>query len=215
MNATAQLEITATRTGWDQTDLYRCFAYLLARPTQERFVQLHGREFAASLAELWITLGCGGAFPGLGHFRSFEKYESAYISLFDVGVPEPPVPLVESGHYKSVPAQQTALENASFYEVLGLKADPALTFPDHLLTQLEFLAAVRYAGEQACDPECRANLERLERDFLQRHLLNWLPAAERKLRRLHPPIFPQLLTLLLHFLRQRFQVLSQQTQSDN
>jgi TorA maturation chaperone TorD len=115
--------------------------------------------------------------------------------------------LLESSHQQALPAQQIALENTQFYQVLGLKADVSQYAPDHLVTQLEFLAAVRYARENTSDQENRGNLVRLECDFLDRHLLNWLPAALQKLEREQPPVFPALLKLLLAFLRHQRETL--------
>ena len=205
MSEILEHEAAAHRDAWEQIDLYRFFAHVLASPTRERYDLLHSTEFSHSLRHLWQELNCSGEIPDLAGFRSFAQYEAAYIALFDTGVPEPPVPLAESGHYKAVPAQQTAFENVLFYEVLDLRMNPGRSFADHLLTQLEFLSAARYVGEHSCDAEDRASAARLERDFLQRHLLNWLPAAETKLRRLDPPIFPILLHLLVAFLRERLQ----------
>lgn len=198
----------ATPVEWAEIDLYRFFAFAFAPPTSERFTWLGQPEFPAALARLWNHLSCTGAFPGLIPFQGYADYESTYIAVFDVGLPEPPVPLVESAHYKAQPAQETALENVSFYEVLGLKADPSRYAPDHLVTQLEFLAAVRYARENTPDVENRRRLVRLERDFLVRHLLNWLPAAQKKLARERPPLFPLLMTLLLAALRRELDGLS-------
>ncbi len=208
MPTALQWEAVPAQPGWEQLDLYRFFAHVMGSPTRERYALLHSREFAASLRQLWQELKCEGEFPDVAGFRSFAQYEAAYIALFDVGAPEPPVPLVESAHHKAIPAQQIALENVLFYEVLGLHVNPARSFADHLFTQLEFLSAVRYAGDQAPATESRANLARLERDFLQRHLLNWLPAAEAKLRRLDPPIFPALFRPLVVFVQNRLGQLS-------
>ena len=208
MPTALQCEAVPAQPGWEQLDLYRFFAHVLGSPTRERYALLHSREFAASLRQLWQELLCEGEFPEVAGFRSFAQYEAAYIALFDVGAPEPPVPLVESAHHKAIPAQQIALENVLFYEVLGLHVNAARSFADHLFTQLEFLSAVRFAGDQSPAAESRANLARLERDFLHRHLLNWLPAAEAKLRRLDPPLFPTFLCLLLVFLQNRLKLLS-------
>ncbi len=193
---------------WEGVDLYRFFAHALGAPSTERFEWFRQRDFAAGLADLWAQVGTDGNFPGFDFFADPEEYESTYIALFDVGAPEPPVPLFESAHYRSVPAQQTALENTSFYEVLGLKTDPARSVPDHLLTQLEFLSVVRYLREHAPEePACR-NLAQLEKDFLERHLLNWLPAAVQKLERHTVPAFYVLLSLLLAHLNQQHQLLA-------
>jgi DMSO reductase family type II enzyme chaperone len=188
---------------WEDIDLYRFFAFVFGAPTRERFEWFHQPQLTNSLAGLWAQVGCQGGFPGVTPFTSYENYESTYIALFDVGLPQPPIPLLESAHYKALPAQQTALENTSFYEVLGLQTDRSRYPPDHLVTQLEFLSAVRYTRENTPQQENRESLARLERDFLERHLLNWVPTAEEKLRAAQTPVFPVLLTLLSAFLRQQ------------
>ncbi len=187
---------------WEQVDLYRWFAYLFGPPTQERLDRLRSPSFAPSLGRLAAGLSCSGLPSDPGTFPDLPRYESAYIALFDVGLPEPPVPLQESAHNKNMPPQETALENISFYEVLGLKVDPSRQAPDHLVTQLEFLAAVRYARENG-PAAGREPLRRLERDFLERHLLTWVPSVAEKLARLDPPVFPSLAMVLTAFLRAR------------
>jgi DMSO reductase family type II enzyme chaperone len=186
-----------------QTDFYRWFAFVFAPPSRERFDFLSQAAVPSALADLWKKLGCEGEFPGFAWFSSYEQYESAYIALFDIGLPQPPVPLFESAHYKSRPAQEIVLENTYFHEVLGLKSDPGRAVPDYLVTQLEFLAALRYTQENASDEATAAALGRAEAEFLERHLLNWVPAAQSKLDRAGAPGFPVLMTLLRQFLSQR------------
>ncbi len=189
----------------DSVDLYRVFSFLFGFPTRERFAWMRRPDFSSGLASLWKELGCKGRFPGVRSFEEYDQYESVYIALFDVGVPAPPVPLLESAWRKSQPAQQVVLDNVNFYEVLGLRCDTSRYPADHLLTQLEFLAAVRYAQEHADAEMNRDSLARLEHDFLDRHLLAWFPAAKRKLHALDPPVFALLATLLEAFLRLRLQ----------
>lgn len=199
MNARTAEELV----GWEQIDLYRFFSFMFAAPTAERYEWFARTDLAAVLARLAERLGCEGELTGVGVYSDYEEYESTYISLFDVGLPQPPVALLESAHAKSQPAQQTALENVSFYEVLGMKPNLSHYAPDHLVTQLEFLSVVRYTREKTPHAETRQSLARLERDFLERHLLDWLPAAQAKLDREQPPVFPVLLRLLLAFLEQQ------------
>jgi DMSO reductase family type II enzyme chaperone len=148
-------------------------------------------------------LGRDTEFPGFEWFASYEQYESAYIALFDVGIPGPPVPLFESAHDKTHPAQEIALENTYFYEVLGLKSDPGRAVPDYLVTQLEFLAALRYTREHTSEESTAVSLARAETEFLERHLLNWLPTAKAKLGRTRAPGFSVMMTLLVQFLSNR------------
>ncbi|HEX9110544.1 MAG TPA: molecular chaperone TorD family protein [Terriglobales bacterium] len=188
---------------WQQNDLYRFFAIVFAQPTHECFDLLSQPGLPEALQDLWKQLGCEGEFPGFEWFASYEQYESAYIALFDVGIPEPPVPLFESAHDKTHPPQEMALENTYFYELLGLKSDPSRAVPDYLVTQLEFLAALRYTCENASEKATAISLAKAETDFLERHLLNWVPNAKTKLDRTGAPGFLALMTLLVRFLSHR------------
>lgn len=196
-------ENAVTSIDWQQNDLYRFFALVFAPPTHECFHLLAQPAVPMALCDLWKRLECEGEFPGFEWFPSYELYEAAYIALFDVGVPEPPVPLFESAHDKSHPAQEMALENTYFYEVLGLKSDPSRAVPDYLVSQLEFLAALRYTCENTSGEASAVSLARAETEFLERHLLNWVPIATTKLDRTGAPGFPTLMTFLAQFLSRR------------
>jgi DMSO reductase family type II enzyme chaperone len=193
-------EKAVTSIDWQQNDLYRFFAFVFAPPTRECFDLLSQPGLPEALRNLWKQLKCEGEYQAFEWFSSYEQYESAYIALFDVGIPEPPVPLFESAHDKTHPAQEIALENTYFYEVLGLKSDPSRAVPDYLVTQLEFLAALRYTCEQTPEESNAVSLARAETEFLERHLLNWLPVAKAKLDRTNAPGFPVMMTLLVQFL---------------
>ena len=201
MPITAPEESTVSPIDWQQNDLYRFFAFVFAPPTRECFRLLSQPALPEALRDLWWNLKCQGKYPGFEWFASYEQYESTYIALFDVGIPEPPVPLFESAHDKTHPAQDIALENTYFYEVLGLKSDPGRAVPDYLLTQLEFLAALRYTREQTSEKSTAVSLARAETEFLQRHSLNWLPAAKAKLDRTNAPAFTVLIKMLVQFLQ--------------
>jgi DMSO reductase family type II enzyme chaperone len=193
-------ETATTPIDWRQNDLYRFFAFVLAPPSRDRFDFLSQPAFPGALQDLWRRLDSADEFPGFAWFAGYEEYESAYISLFDVGLPEPPVPLFESAHDKTHPAQEIALENTFFYDVLGLRSDPNKAVPDYLITQLEFLAALRYTSENSSDEATAVSLARAETEFLERHLLNWVPKAAGKLQQTGAPGFPLLMNLLARFL---------------
>lgn len=196
---------TASRSwDWTEQDLYRFFAFVLAPPSPERFRLLSQVELQSAFLSLWQHLGCRGEFPELEWFANYQQYEATYIALFDVGIPEPPVPLFESAHDKRHPAQEIALENTYFYEVLGLRTDPNRAVPDYLITQLEFLSAIRYTYENATDEVTGMSLARAEREFLERHLLNWVPKAAHKLRKTNAPGFAIVMDMLVQFLAQEY-----------
>ncbi len=186
-----------------EIDWYRFFAYLFGPPSRERFSRLSQPGLQKAIADLWRGMGCAAGLPCTAMFASFEHYEACYIALFDVGAPEPPVPLLESAYHKTIPPQQTVLENVWFYDVIKLRTVEAIGPPDHLLAQLEFCASVRYLQESCSEEAQRQVLCRLESDFLDRHLLSWLPPVAARLQELRPPVFPPWLALLLQCLRRR------------
>ncbi len=199
---------TSARLDSEGIDLYRFFAFVFASPSPKRFDTLAQPTLKDSLAGLWRQLRCTGDFPDFAWFNSYEEYEATYIALFDVGIPEPPVPLFESAHDKTKPAQEIALENTWFYDALGLRWDSRCAVPDYLITQLEFLAAVHYTLENARDSATRRSLGKLEADFLSRHMLNWVPTADKKLSGVSPSGFSRLISLLAVFLQDRRDELS-------
>jgi DMSO reductase family type II enzyme chaperone len=194
---------TSAKLDWAGLDLYRFFAFVFASPSPERFDAIAQPALKDALAGLWQQLRCAGDFPDFAWFKSCEEYEATYIALFDVGIPEPPVPLFESAHDKTRSPQEIALENTWFYDALGLKWDSSCAVPDYLITQLEFLAAVHYTLDNAQDATASQSLARLETDFLGRHLLNWVPIAAAKLNGNSPSAFAPLMILLAAFLQNR------------
>jgi DMSO reductase family type II enzyme chaperone len=196
---------------WAGVDLYRFFAFVFSSPSPQRFDRLARPALKESLCDLWRQLGCTGDFPEFVWFGDYREYEATYIALFDVGIPEPPVPLFESAHDRTRPAQEIALENTWFYGALGLKWDSSCAVPDYLITQLEFLAAVRYTLENAQDAAANRNLAQLETDFLHRHMLNWLPTAAAKLNRVCPAALGPFMSLLVAFLENRRDEVQKQT----
>ena len=191
-----------------ELDLYRVFAACFSHPSIERFAWLSGRECRGLLKKLGQLHEDRLSVTAIGRFPNYSSYESAYIALFEVGVPAPPVPLLESANSQRQVPQEIVLECVNFYDVLGLQPSGTVFPTDHLVTQLEFLAAVRYLREQANDSNKETSLRHLERDFVERHLLNWLPIAQEKLEKSNPPLFPILLQSLIAYLKQESILLS-------
>lgn len=190
-----------------ELDLYRVFAACFSHASIERFAWLSGRECLGFLKKLGQLHEDRMPVTAIGRFPNYSSYESAYIAVFEVGVPGPPVPLLESANSERQVPQEIVLECVNFYDVLGLRPSGAVFPPDHLVTQLEFLAAARYLGEQTNDSDKGASLRRLERDFIERHLLNWLPVAQEKLEKANPPLFPILLQSLIAYLKEESNLL--------
>ena len=109
---------------------------------------------------------------------TLEEMQSLYVELFEAGMPRPKCPLLESYYVLTSPPGDILLENKLFYQHFGLNLDGSAA-PDHLLTQLEFLAWLDYSAASG-NPDA-GPLELARRDFIQRHLAHWVPAAARKL----------------------------------
>lgn len=185
-----------------ELDFYRVFAWCFGHPSPERFAWLSGKGCRELLGKGEIHHRRRPRVDATWRFPDLESYEAAYIALFEVGVPGPPAPLLESSYSTSAAAQNIVLECVNFYDVLGLRPSGSAFPADHLVTQLEFLAAVRYLWDNERGPERREPLRRLERDFIERHVLSWLPSARTKLEGLNPPLFPALLRALSSHLQE-------------
>ena len=107
---------------------------------------------------------------------SLDDLRALYIRLFEAGTPQPLCPLLESAYVLSRPPGEIVLENKLFYQHFGLKVETRAA-PDHLLTQLEFLAWLDHCLEEGnADPD---SLIRARSEFAERHLAHWLPKATR------------------------------------
>lgn len=106
----------------------------------------------------------------LGAPATLEELRALYIDLFEAGLPQPRCPLLESAWLLNRPAGDVVLENKLFYQAFGLEIDGRAA-PDHLLTQLEFLAWLDHC-ESAGNGELES-IRRARREFLERHLCHW------------------------------------------
>ncbi|MBI4874468.1 MAG: molecular chaperone TorD family protein [Acidobacteria bacterium] len=133
----------------------------------------------------WAVFRFALSYPGEPHWRALtdsyegvpatlEELRSLYIGLFEAGMPRPKCPLLESSYLPNRQPGEILLENKLFYQHFGLEIDSGAA-PDHLLTQLDFLAWIEHAIA-AGNPD-RESLERARGDFVARHLAHWVSAA--------------------------------------
>jgi DMSO reductase family type II enzyme chaperone len=111
----------------------------------------------------------------------FLEFESAFVRTFDVEVPAPPAPPYE-GVYRAGDRSATMLQVSEFYRHFGLEVsreEGTHELPDHLAVELEFLHFLTFKEAQATRERRRDLLDgyrRAQRDFLERHLAEWVPA---------------------------------------
>jgi DMSO reductase family type II enzyme chaperone len=157
--------------------LYLAYARLLGFP-DERLVESVARgEVAREAAELHTAADFLEPSAPLEP-RGGEGLEPTYIATFEVGVPEPPVPLYESAYAADDKGARRALleELVRFYEFFDLDlGESPSEAPDHVTVELEFLAGLaqleHLATLQGADPTA---FRLAQRDFLDRHLVGFL-----------------------------------------
>jgi DMSO reductase family type II enzyme chaperone len=109
-----------------------------------------------------------------------SAFEQDYLAAFEVGLPHPPCPLIEShwNHTESVP--KVLHENTLFYHHFGLKMRAStLETADHLRFQLDFLRHLARLYAEALEQEQHGKANQIEQaraDYLLRHL-GWIAEA--------------------------------------
>ncbi len=112
-----------------------------------------------------------------------ETLEAEYLAAFEVGRDASPVPLFEGMHRGDLGRDGILEDLLRFYEFFDVKlSETDREYPDHLVTELEFLAWL-CLQEQAAEQKGgdAASFRRAARDFLVRHLGAWLPAFRLRL----------------------------------
>jgi DMSO reductase family type II enzyme chaperone len=185
-------------------DTYMLFTEMLDRPTQESYVGFRTGIFLSQLKELAEQI----KHPPI-HFKDipacFEEYESMYIQLFDVGVPNPPFPLLETHYYTRDPAPATIHENIMFYQAFGLELNSQKELPNHLIHQIEFLAylsGLLDSHELESKPDVVMGIYKAKKDYLSRHIFNWYP---KMLHNMEVSDFPDFYLQIFKFLLRLFE----------
>jgi DMSO reductase family type II enzyme chaperone len=132
-----------------------------------------------------------------------QEMEALYICSFETNTPSPSVSLYEGSYLASGDKPSLLLELKSFYRNFGLAmAEMNNELEDALTAELEFMQflsakqAVAETGVLDRLPYLRA-----QRDFLQRHLADWLPAMKSEINnKLKSPFFTILATLAVDFI---------------
>jgi len=178
---------------------------LFRPPSTEQWNWLREEPARSAWAVLAGNLKCD-VVPALPVPETQAVFEQDYLAAFDVGLPHPPCPLIEShwNHSESVP--KVLHENTLFYHHFGLKMS-ASTFEtaDHLRFQLDFLRYLALLFAEALEkdqPDEAAQIEQARADYLERHL-GWIPEAAQTCREQLSKRWPaQWMTLLSACIKQ-------------
>jgi DMSO reductase family type II enzyme chaperone len=116
----------------------------------------------------------------------FDDFEAGFIRTFDSGAPLPPSPPYE-GFYRGEPRTAVLLAVSEFYRHFGLimsREEGKREHPDHLCAELEFLHFLTFKEAQAMEDgntEFLKGYRLAQKDFLERHLIQWVPKFHDRL----------------------------------
>lgn len=176
-----------------RSDLYALLAHGFRYPTASLFEAVKNGKFLAEVK----TAASGLAYPftveGTLEFSGDQQqFETQYLWLFDVGGPNPntgdwetPCFLCEAQHEGG--RLKVMQESLRFYHHFGLSLSQEKgerERPDHLSTELEFMHVLTFKEaelwQQGKADSARNPYQRAERDFLQFHLMDFLPQVAEK-----------------------------------
>lgn len=132
----------------------------------------------------------------------YRLFEVEYALTFEMGNPRPPCSLYQ-GHYLNWrPRSELLAELSGVYGRFGIamqQGEDEQEYPDYLCAELEFLHFLALNEAQARDNGDRESVKRYrvgQKDFLERHLLPWLPELTAKIQGFTDLLFyPQLARL--------------------
>jgi DMSO reductase family type II enzyme chaperone len=162
--------------------IYRMLATAFSYPTDGFCEELASGEWPRRLCALAQHLPFELSMPTetAPGGEATEVLQQGYVSIFEVGTGRPYCPLYEGSHRSG---RMKLMEDlVRFYEHFGLITQPG-DHPDHLSAELEFMHYMSFkeaAAHAHSDPA--PDVQRAQRDFLDRHLCKWLPRVRERLR---------------------------------
>lgn len=177
------------------SNMYKLLSIGFRYPTQERFKLFQNGEF---LDEIMYNIS---SIPELNAFvtgnsflveqakyamkvMALAEFETEFTRIFDV--PAPSCPPYE-GIYYGKPRSAVMLEVSEFYNCFGLRMsqeEGKREFPDHICAELEFLHFLtcnEALSLSSGDEETLKGYLLAHKDFLERHMVQWVPEFYLKL----------------------------------
>lgn len=168
-----------------RSQIYRALASAFYYPTPETSQQVTSGILQKQVAEAVPGLPYKLDIPGKLGAGESGNLEGQYLALFEVGGElGPPAPLYE-GHYGG--GRNAVMEEClKFYHYFGMRLSDRKDreLPDHLGVELEFMHVLTFkeatAIEEGKSPQ---PYYRAERDFLERHLVDFVSRLAQRVPR--------------------------------
>jgi putative dimethyl sulfoxide reductase chaperone len=205
------------------SNMYKLLSVGFRYPIPERFKFFQNGEF---FDEIMYNIS---AIPGLNTFMTKHslpvkqaKYALKGMTLAEFGIEFTrtfdAIPLCSpyEGHYCEKPRSMVMLEVSEFYNLFGLRMsqeEGKREFPDHICAELEFLHFLTFKEEEALREGKgeKANGYLLaQKDFLERHMVQWIPEFCLKLQNSKSvPFYAQLAQITSRFISFEFELMPQ------
>jgi len=176
----------------EQEAMWRILHHLLRPPAAEQWEWLTTEPVRSA----WSILAgrCALEHRTMPIPSDYDSYQEQFLATFDVGMPHPPCPLLESHWNRKESPGLVRQRNMRFYEQFGLQLRSADgSPPDHLRHQLElleYLCRLELDRTLCSDADEASQLARARHEYLTLHLLSWVPAAARDLAAKIPGAWP-------------------------
>ncbi len=143
---------------------------------------------------------------------TLNEFGTKYTGIFDICLPAPPC-LPYEGIYHEKQRSEVMLEVSEFYNNFGLRMsqeEGKREFPDHISAELEFLHFLTYKEAMGTDDEeILKGYLLAQKDFLERHLIQWVPKFCLKLyNSAGVPFYARLARIMSGFITCEFELLN-------
>ncbi|MFW5924418.1 MAG: molecular chaperone TorD family protein [archaeon] len=147
--------------------IYGTLAGLFEEPDESIYEALADGSMAADVDVLVDHAGLSVAVPTLVTDDDYELLCARFNDIFEIGLPDPPVPLYESEYAGEASWDDINLDLARAYDYFGVTVDESnREHHDHLQLELEFAGYLARLAAATDDDGVRT----ARRDFLDRHL---------------------------------------------
>ena len=171
---TNEVQRQSETTALPRATIYSLFSQLLSSPHELKPLSLtsdisfEGLPFDFNVSEMIDTyIKCG-----------HDELRLRYSGLFEIGDDGPPVPIRED-LFLTQPAKLRE-DLVRFYDYFGYQLDEEFQWQmDHLSIELEFMHFL-IIGELRSDND-KLSFQLGQYDFLEKHLINWVPPFLKKL----------------------------------
>jgi len=191
--------------------VYAIFSKITSSPfdtQQDQLEAVFSEQSAKVLEEVQPQLPFDVEFTTLGQRirevadRNLEGLSREYSSLFEVGNEGPAAPL--RAELIRVNASKMKEEIVRFYDFFSYDLKDNISWsPDHIAVLLEFMQVLCMKEAAAETDEERESFARAQLDFLDRHIVSWLPITiTRLIEQKHEGFYTHVMTKLWEFLEQ-------------